>query len=254
MNKDNQLISIIMPAYNSESTIEESIRSVLLQTYELWELIVINDASQDRTADVIGSYAAQDKRIRILTNPTNRGVSFSRKRGVESAEGEWIAFLDSDDLWASDKLEKQVTSLKAHNADLSYTASAFIKADGTPFSWVMQVPQQITYRRLLKQNIISNSSAVVRKELLQKHMVEGDHMHEDYACWLGCLRAGARAQGINEPLLTYRVSSSSKSGNKVRAAKMNWHTYRKVGLSVFSAAYYMTWYCIRGVLKYRNLK
>ena len=254
MNRENPLISIIMPAYNSEGTIEESIRSIISQTYEHWELIVINDASKDRTADVISSCAAKDKRIRILTNPSNRGVSYSRKRGVDAADGEWIAFLDSDDLWTSDKLEKQMASLIAHNADLSYTASAFIKADGTPYSWVMQVPQKITYRQLLKQNVISNSSAVVRKELLQSHMVEGDHMHEDYACWLGCLRSGASVQGINEPLLTYRVSSSSKSGNKIKAAKMNWHTYRTVGLSVFEAVYYMTWYCIRGILKYRNLK
>lgn len=248
------LISIIMPAYNAEKTIEASIQSVMSQTYSYWELIIINDASNDCTADLICKYEKMDSRIGVLTNPSNCGVSYSRKRGVDSASGSWIAFLDSDDLWTSDKLEKQIELLRNNEADLIFTGSSFIKADGTPYSWIMQIPTQITYRQLLKQNVISNSSVLVRKELLQKHMVEGDHMHEDFACWLGCLRDGACVQGINEPLLIYRVSASSKSGNKIKAAKMNWNTYRSVGLSVFESVYYMFWYGIRGIKKYRNLK
>ncbi|MBE6571316.1 MAG: glycosyltransferase family 2 protein [Ruminococcaceae bacterium] len=248
------LISIVMPAYNAEKTIEESIQSVLSQTCDCWELIIINDASTDCTADLVCRYKKMDSRIVVLTNPINSGVSYSRKRGVDSASGNWIAFLDSDDLWTADKLEKQMELLKNDEADLFFTGSSFIKADGTPYSWIMQIPNRITYRQLLKQNIISNSSVLVRKELLQKHMVEGDHMHEDFACWLGCLRDGAVVQGINQPLLIYRVSATSKSGNKIKAAKMNWNTYRSVGLSAFESAYYMIWYCIRGIKKYRNLK
>lgn len=254
MGEKNPLVSIIMPAWNSEKTIEDSIQSVLSQTYESWELLIINDASKDRTADILYSYAAEEPRIKVLTNTANSGVSYSRKRGVAAADGEWIAFLDSDDLWTADKLEKQTALLETNQADLLFTGSAFIKADGTPYSWVMQIPDRITYRQLLKQNVISNSSVLVRKELLQQHMVDGDHMHEDYACWLGCLREGACVYGINEPLLIYRVSASSKSGNKLKAAKMNWNTYRKVGLSAFTAAYYMIWYCMRGLRKYRNLR
>lgn len=254
MKIENPLISIIMPAYNSEKTIEDSICSVLSQTYRNWELIIINDASKDGTAEIICAYAAQDTRIKILTNSSNCGVSCSRKRGVHAADGEWVAFLDSDDLWTPDKLEKQVDVVKATDADLIFTGSAFIKTDGTPYSWIMRIPNHVTYRKLLKQNIISNSSSLVWKELLEKHMVDGDYMHEDYACWLKCLRNGACAFGINEPLLIYRLSSSSKSGNKIKAAKMNWNTYRTIGLSVFEAVYYMFWYCILGVLKYRNLK
>ena len=254
MQEKNPLISIIMPAYNSERTIEASIRSVLAQTYESWELIVINDASADGTPDIVNSYASQDSRIKGVTNTTNSGVSYSRKRGVALASGEWIAFLDSDDLWADRKLEKQAELVGEDQADLIFTGSAFIRADGTPYSWIMQIPEKITYRQLLKQNLISNSSVLIRKELLQKHMVDGDHLHEDYACWLGCLKEGARIQGINEPLLIYRVSASSKSGNKIKAAKMNWNTYRKIGLPVLSAVFYMIWYCVRGLQKYRNLR
>ena len=252
MQGKNTLVSIIMPAWNSEKTITDSIQSVLSQTYESWELIVINDASQDRTVAIVDSFASEEPRIKILTNKENKGVSYSRKRGVAEAKGEWIAFLDSDDLWTKDKLEKQTALFESNQADLIFTGSAFIKADGTPYSWIMRIPEKIIYRELLKQNVISNSSVLVRKELLQKHMVDGDYIHEDYACWLGCLREGTRAQGIDEPLLIYRISATSKSGNKIKAAKMNWNTYRKAGLSVFEAAYYMIWYCIRGFQKYRN--
>lgn len=254
MNEKNPLISIIMPAYNSAETIGESIRSVLSQTYVLWELIIINDASKDDTENIANAYAFEDIRIKLLTNPINSGVSYSRKRGVDSTQGDWIAFLDSDDLWTPDKLEKQVELLRKGNADLVFTGSSFIKTDSTPYSWIMLIPNQITYRQLLKQNVISNSSVLIRKGLLQKHMAVGDDMHEDYTCWLNCLRCGAIAKGINEPLLIYRVSASSKSGNKIKAAKMNWNTYRRIGLSVIEAVYYMGWYCIRGIRKYRNLK
>ena len=254
MKIENPFVSIIMPAYNSDKTIEDSIRSIISQTYEYWELIIINDASEDRTADLIENYSAKEKRIKILTNSSNCGVSYSRKRGLEAARGEWIAFLDSDDMWTQDKLKKQISITYEGNADLIFTGSSFIKSDGSPYSWIMNVPKTITFRQLLKQNVISNSSVLVRKELLMKHMVDGDYMHEDFACWLSCLRGGARAHGINEPLLVYRVSSTSKSGNKFKAAKMNWNTYRAIGLSFFESVYYMTWYCIRGIIKYRNLK
>lgn len=254
MKKVDPLISIIMPAYNSEKTIAESINSVLSQTYVSWELIVINDASEDRTAEIVYSYTEKETRIKLLTNTVNRGVSYSRKRGVASAEGEWVAFLDSDDLWTADKLEKQAAFIRENRFDLIFTGSAFIKADGASYSWVMQVPEKITYHQLLKQNIISNSSVLISKKILKKHMIVGDHMHEDYACWLSCLRENVSVKGINEPLLIYRVSSLSKSGNKIKAAKMNWNTYRMIGLSVFESIYYMMWYAARGVQKYRNLK
>ena len=255
MRKYNRpLISVIMPAYNAGNTIEAAIQSVLSQTYDCWELIIINDASTDCTDALACKYEKLDSRIGVLTNPINCGVSYSRKRGVGSASGSWIAFLDSDDLWAADKLEKQIELLRNNEADLFFTGSSFIKEDGTPYAWIMRIPNQITYRQLLKQNVISNSSVLIRKDLLQKHMVEGDCLHEDYACWLCCLREGAKVKGINEPLLIYRVSAASKLGNKIKSAKMNWNTYRSVGLSVFESVYYMIRYCIRGIKKYQNLK
>ena len=247
-------ISVIMPAYNAEKTLERAVSSVLHQTYPEWELILVNDASGDGTQAMLEQYAAADPRIRIFINAQNRGVSFTRHRAVEQATGDWIAFLDSDDAWAPEKLEKQVALLAEKQAKLVFTGSTFMDAAGAPIDWMLHVPETIGYRKLLKQNLISNSSVLVEKNTYLRYEMAGDAMHEDFACWLQMLRAGVCAYGIDEPLLIYRLSATSKSGNKWKAARMNWNTYRAIGLPVVTAAYYMVWYTINGVRKYKNLK
>lgn len=248
------LISIIMAAYNAENTIGQAITSVIQQTYADFELIIINDCSTDRTVDVINEFIKKDARIRLINNSKNMGVSYTRKHGLNEAEGSWIAILDSDDLWLPEKLAKQVEFQKKTNADLLYTASGFMNVDGKQINWKLNVPEVITYRQLLKQNILSNSSALVRKDLYEKYYAVGDDMHEDFAIWLQILRNGIKAYGINEPLLIYRLDDKSKSGNKLKAAMMNWNTYRYIGLNVLEAAYYEFWYAINGLCKYKHFR
>jgi len=173
---------------------------------------------------------------------------------LEEANGSWIAILDSDDAWAPEKLEKQIELQNRTNADLLFTGSTFMDSDGQLIDWYLHAPAEITYRQLLKQNVLSNSSAVVRKELYAKFYAVGDGMHEDFAIWLSILKEGRKAYGVDEPLLIYRIAKSSKSGNKVKAAKMNWNTYRYIGLNPLSALYYECWYMVKGLLKYKNLK
>lgn len=254
LHEDFGLISIIMAAYNAEKTIEKAINSVLNQTYPNFELLVVNDCSKDRTVELVRNIAAKDSRVRLISNVKNSGVSYTRKHGLEEANGSWIAILDSDDAWAPDKLEKQIELQKKMNADLLFTGSAFMDSDGQPIDWYLQAPTEVTYRQLLKQNVLSNSSALVRKELYAKYYAVGDGMHEDFAIWLSILKEGRKAYGVDEPLLIYRIAKSSKSGNKVKAAKMNWNTYRYVGLNVVEAAYYEAWYMFKNVMKYANLK
>ena len=244
MQEDFGLISIIMAAYNTEKTIEQAINSVLSQTYTNFELLVVNDCSTDRTAELVKSIAAKDSRVRLISNVKNSGVSYTRKHGLEEAKGSWIAILDSDDAWAPKKLEKQIDLQRRTNADLLFTGSAFMDSDGQPIDWYLHAPAEVTYRQLLKQNVLSNSSALVRKELYAKH----------FAIWLSILKKGMKAYGVDEPLLIYRITKSSKSGNKFKAAKMNWNTYRYVGLNPIEAAYYECWYMVNGFLKYRNIR
>ncbi len=249
-----ELISVIMPAYNAEKTISEAIESALAQTYGCCEIIIIDDCSRDNTRKYIEKYAARDDRIRMFFNKENKGVAYTRTMGVAQAKGKWVAFLDSDDVWDKDKLRKQIEMQKKTQANLVFTGSGFIDFEGQPKKWILHVPPTISYRRLLKQNLISNSSVMMLKEMYQRYAVMDDRAHEDFACWLRYLRNNEKAVGIDEPLLIYRMSPASKSGNKIESAKMNWRTYRIVGLNYIQSMYYMIWYTINGLLKYKNLQ
>lgn len=247
-------VSVVIPAYNAERFLPDAVQSVLNQTFSDWELLIIDDCSTDRTAEIAASYAARDDRVILMRNEQNCGASASRHRGVQAAQGEWIAFLDSDDVWAPEKLELQLAHARQTEAKLVFTASAFMHEDGSPYAYVMPVPETVDYAQLCRQNVISNSSVMVDRSLFLRYELVGPDMHEDYACWLNLLRSGEIAYGINTPMLTYRVSSASKSGNKFRAAKMNWNTYRRVGMDRLTALYYMAWYTVRGLKKYSHLR
>lgn len=254
MDRSNELVSIIMPAYNAAKTLPQAVTSALAQTYGNFELIIIDDCSTDGTGALAQDYCRQDPRIRLLSNRHNSGASQTRHNGVAQARGQWLAFLDSDDVWAADKLEKQMSLQISSGADLVYTGSAFIDSEGNAKDWTLHVPQTICYRKLLKQNLISNSSVLVRRERYLECECLGEGLHEDFVCWLRMLRGGAQARGIDEPLLIYRLSPGSKSGNKLKAARMNWRAYRVAGLGLPAAAYYMGFYAVNSLRKYRHLK
>lgn len=248
------LVSIIMPAYNAEKTIKESINSVLSQTYENFELIVVNDCSRDNTEEIIKEFESCDSRVHYYKNEANSGVSYTRNRGVKLAKGDFIAFLDSDDMWTETKLWEQVEFVKNNpQAKLVFTGSGFIDNDGVLQEYVMEVPEKISFRKLLKQNLISCSSVMVESSYIKNVSMPDDKMHEDYATWLTILKKEKYAYGINKPLLIYRVSANSKSSNKIKAAKMTWLVYRYIGLDVFSSIYYMTFYAIKSLKKYSKI-
>ena len=243
-----------MAAYNAEKTISEAIESVLKQSYEDYELIVINDCSTDSTENIVRKYQEKDQRVRLITNKQNRGVSKTRLVGLKESKGNWIAILDSDDEWKEHKLEKQVRLVREKRAELVFTGSGFMNSEGKKIKGYLPAPEVIDYKKLLKQNVVSNSSVLVKKYLYKRYYAENDLMHEDFAIWLRILRTGRLAYGIDEPLLIYRLSASSKSSNKLKAAKMNWNTYRYIGLNIFQSLYYECLYAINGIRKYRRIK
>ena len=252
---EEMLISVVMPACNAEQTIGQAIESVLDQTHKPLELIIVDDGSTDDTLSLAAEYAERDKRIRILENETNCGVSYSRNHGVEAANAEWIAFLDSDDMWTPQKLEKQCAEISANpSCPLFYTGSAFMDEYSEQYSFILSVPEQLTYNSLLKQNLIYCSSVLVKKAALLKYpMMSLPMIHEDFAVWLNILKDEPCAVGIDEPLLVYRLSRNSKSGNKLRAAVMQWRTYRAVGIGRFKAIPYFISYAWRNVKKYTKI-
>jgi len=248
------MISILMAAYNAEKTIKTAIESVLAQTYDDWELIVVNDCSKDKTQAVVSEIAARDSRVRLINNETNLGVSITRKKGAAAAKGTWIAVLDSDDMWKPDKLEKQMRLVNDKNAELVFTGSGFIDNEGSPIDWQLHVPETLSYRELLKQNLVSNSSVLVKKELYEQFYVVDDSIYNDFAMWLQIIKAGYKVCGLDDPLLIYRLSRGSRSRNKIKSAIRTWNTYRYIGLNLIEAVYFMCWYAVRGLRKYRKLR
>ena len=258
MNSDHsELISVILPVYNCEQSIEAAVSSVLEQTFQNIELIIVDDASDDKSADICRNLSAKDKRIKLITNSNNSGALESRIIAARQAKGEWISLIDADDMWLPDKLEKQIAFRDAKECDIVYTGSAFIDMDGNSFDWVMHVPEEVSFNKLLKQNIISNSSVMVRREDYIRYSPSdwhGKELHEDYACWLSMLKDGRTACGIDEPLFIYRVSKGSRSGNKFKAATMNMTTYKYVGLGFFASHINEICYVFNGLIKYSHFR
>lgn len=180
-------ISIVTPAYNCEKYLEEAVNSVLAQSFEDWELLIIDDCSKDATWLRMQTLAKQDNRIRIFQNRHNSGSAATRNNGIRQAKGEWIAFLDSDDLWRPEKLERQMSVLRKHpDASFLFTGSAFIEDDGMTIAHVLHVPEKVSRKKLLKQNVISCSSVLIRRELmLEFPMPEEDGIHEEFCYMVG---------------------------------------------------------------------
>ena len=223
-------VSIIIPVYNAERFIEKAVESVLEQTYEDFEIILIDDRSTDTSYEIMKNLQKRDKRICVLQNSCNSGVAYTRNYGVENAEGKWIAFLDSDDYWEKTKLEKQMR-IHMENPDivLSYTGTSFVSETGEEYKYVMHAKEKFTFKELLHKNIISCSSVVVRKDVIKKYGMISDNMHEDYTAWLNILREYPYAYGVDEPLLVYRFVKNSKSSSRIKSAKMIFNSYRSVG-------------------------
>ena len=247
-------VSVIMPAYNAEKTVAQAINSVTRQTFGDFELIVVDDCSKDSTVAVIEDLAKNDGRIVLLKNKENSGVSKTRNYGVSMAKGELIAFLDSDDMWREDKLEKQLEIFEKNTeAVISYTASSFIDNDGNPYNYVMQAEEKTDYKTLLKKNLLSCSSVMIKTEVMKGIEMPNDSMHEDYYVWLTVLKNTDFAYGVNEPLLIYRISANSKSSNRLKSARMLYNAYRAVGYDPVTSAIFTLRYSWHSITKRRNI-
>ena len=250
----NNKVSVIIPVFNMQSYIKETIISVQKQTYENYEIIIINDASYDNTMKIVSEMAAEDSRIHIYNLNRNFGAAYARNFGIQKAKGDWIAFLDGDDLWVPTKLEKQLNLSEITQGEFIFTGSKFIDEKGKTLKGILKVPFEVKYKALLKQNIISCSSVLIKRKILNSFQMEEGKFHEDFLLWLKILKQGYTAYGVDQPLLIYRISKKSKSGNKMKAAYMTFNVYKKMGLNFAEILYYWLNYALRSLCKYRMLK
>ena len=248
-----ELVSIVMPSYNSATLIEKSIDSILAQTYKNWELIVVDDFSIDKSINIIESLMAIDERISLIKLNKNSGPAIARNRGIQEAKGRYIAFLDSDDLWTSDKLLKQISFMQVYDIALSYTGYYRVEEEREEIIDQIHVLTKVDYPELLKQNIIGCLTAVYDTKKIGKVYMPNIRRRQDFGLWLAILKKVPYAYGLDQPLAYYRVRGVSLSSNKIEASKYNWKLYRDIEkLPIYKSIYYFGWYTYRSLLKYRR--
>ena len=247
------LVSVIMPCYNSEKYIAEAIRSVVAQTYSNWELLIFDDGSTDHTAEIALAFEADDPRIFFYRNQYNLGVARTRNQGIEIARGEWIALIDSDDIWHQEKLQKQLEKAQKTGAHIIYTSyTLFDSEQGNKTDYI--VPCCVDYNSMLVENTIGCSTVLLQHSVLERHRFLKEFYHEDYVLWLELLKAGYTAAGCTEVLVDWRFAQTSRSFNKWLAAKNRWIIYRKVEkLSIPKSLRLFVAYAYHGIAKYKRL-
>ncbi|MEB8329857.1 glycosyltransferase [Flavobacteriaceae bacterium KMM 6897] len=236
------LVSIITPTYNSECFINETYESIKSQTYSNWEWIVVDDFSSDSTFEIVKNFMLLDNRIKLYRNDTNMGAAVSRNRAIEKANGRFIAFLDSDDLWSNIKLEKQISFMLEHKVTLSYSAYGTITESGKDCEKVINPPDKLDYLSMLKENQIGCLTAIYDQLTLGKYYMPLIRKRQDYGLWLSVLKKIPFAYKVPGVLAVYRIRNQSVSSSKINLLKFNYKLFREIEHhSVIKSIYYLIW-------------
>ena len=248
-------VSVIMPAYNSEEFIEQAIRSALNQTYSNLEVIVIDDNSNDGTNSIVKKLADEDDRVILVRNEHNLGAAQSRNKGMDLCRGEYVALLDSDDVWYPEKLEVQMELAQKENADIVYCSYAITDEKGQKKCPDFIVSECASLESTIIKSEISCSTAILGPGVIKGYRFPHEYYHEDLALWLRLLKDGMKAVGTKQVLAEYRLRGNSRAANKMHVAKQRWIIYRSLlGLSAVKSSYCLLRYAVGGFLKYRESK
>lgn len=249
----NETVSIIVPVYNAEKYIEETIRRVVAQTYTDWELLLVVDGCGDRSAQVIQQYkdAESESRLRLIVREENQGAARARNRGLREAKGRYIAYVDADDLWMPEKLELELRFMKEKQAAFVFSGYEFADQDGRGTGKVVHVPEQLNYREALKNTTIFTSTVLFDTQRISRELLEmPDIKSEDTALWWKVLRNGYTAYGLDRNLVLYRRPARSLSSNKLEAIRRIWNLYRRAErLSVPYSLYNLCFWAVRAVCR-----
>ncbi|MCP9199317.1 glycosyltransferase [Gramella sp. GC03-9] len=238
--QDYGLVSVVMPAYDSEAFISEAIQSVISQTYPNWELIVVDDGSSDATPKIIQEFIAADDRIKLVRNDRNQGTHIARNKAIEAAGGNFIAFLDADDRWKAEKLQKQLELMIEKNLAACFSSYDLIDEMGNSLGKKVEALEELSYEKLLKANYVGNLTGIYSLDKLGKIYCPDIKKRQDWALWLEVVRKSGPIDGIQESLAVYRIRKGSISGNKLEMLKYNFQVYQKVlGYGSFKSTWKM---------------
>ncbi len=246
------MVSIVVPVYNAAKYIENTIKMVSEQTYKDWELILVDDASRDGSADVIEKIiGSQGKRIRLIRKETNAGAAEARNTGIDASSGRYIAFLDADDVWRPDKLEKQIAFMEKTGAAFAFHSYEFGDENARPTGKIVHVPATLKYRQALSRTVIFTTTVMFDTEKIDMEIIHMPKVpSEDTATWWRILKSGYVAYGMDENLAIYRRPAKSLSSNKLEALYRIWFLYRNIAnLSVIESLYYFGGWAVRATLR-----
>jgi teichuronic acid biosynthesis glycosyltransferase TuaG len=243
------VVSVILPCFNSAEFIDKTIFSVVSQDFLSWELIIIDDFSSDRSVEIVQRYVDSDSRIKLINNTENLGAAVSRNKGLASAKGRFVAFIDSDDQWDESKLSYQITFMQANGIPFCYTNYSIAGVSND--TQLIAVPSSLNRHQILKNNGICTSTVILDTKVFGPVKMPLIRQGQDLALWLKLLRTCTRAQGYDKSLTTYIKRQKSLSSNKLTSAKWVWYLYRYVEkMSFFTASFYFCNYAINGVIKH----
>ena len=247
-----ELVSIITPVYNCENYIRETVDSVRNQTYKNWEMLLVDDCTPDRSAEIAKAYAEIDDRIKYIKLKENSGAAVARNTGLANAKGRYIAYLDADDIWHPDKLEKQIEFMNKNGYGFTCCDYEVITDDGQSLNKFVSMPETISYDGLLRNTIIQTVGVIVDTKIVDKKYLEMPLVRrgQDMGTWLQILKNGYEFHGQNEVLAKYRRVKNSLSSNKLKAMKRTWNLYRKVEkLSIVRSAWCFVGYAYHAAQK-----
>lgn len=245
------MVSIITPSHNTEKFIAKAIDSVLAQTYTEWEMIIVDDLSMDNSAAIVKEYAKKDPRIKLIQSQQRSGAAGARNRAIEEAEGRHIAFLDADDLWMPQKLEKQIAFMEKNDLAFTYSSYKVFNEQDEVLTTFVTIPE-ISYESMLKTCSVGCLTAIYDTEKLGKMYLPKLPTKEEYVLWLEIMKKIDSTKGIIEPLAFYRVGKTSVSSDKANAAVWQWKVYRDIEhLNLAKSIYYFANYVYYGLKKYR---
>ena len=249
-NANRALVSVIVPVFNAEKYIKRTVESVKAQTYDNWELILVNDCSSDNSLKIILDLADKDKRIKVISLDKNSGTAVARNMGIKAAKGKYISFLDADDLWKPEKIEKQLNFMQEKKCAFSFSGYEFGDENAVPNGIIVRVPEKINYKQALKNTTICTCTVMFDLSQLTKDDITmpTNTVAEDTATWWKVLKKVDYAYGIKDSLFIYRRPKNSKSSNKIHAIKNTWKLYKeneKIGL--IKSSFYFICYCFNAI-------
>lgn len=244
-------VSIVTPCYNAVRYLSQTIESVIYQTYLDWEMLIVDDCSSDNSHKIIESYASKDARIKYLrTDRPSGSPSLPRNIGIDNAKGKYIAFLDADDLWLPDKIERQVKFMERNKYDLTYSFYEKMDWQGNRNKRIIETRDVTTYNKLLKSNSIPCLTSMIRKDVIGKTRFK-QIPQEDFCFWLDILKKGVTAYNMKEVTALYREAKNSRSANKLDMFKGYWNVIRNhQNISFIPACFDMITYTALGLAKY----